>query len=132
MSSFTTPLRCEDLDDGRRQLLEPFTYYSDASGGRVDYTVPAGFVSDGASIPRILWPLIGSPWGPGPHGKAAVLHDWLYATAPVSRARADRLFLEALEVLGIGWLKRWTLYTGVRSGGWVAWNSHRRRCSLAS
>jgi hypothetical protein len=37
--------------------------------------VPAGFVSDGASIPRALWSIIGSPLT-GKYRNAAIIHDY--------------------------------------------------------
>ena len=54
--------------------------------------------------------------------RATVLHDWLYCLKTDSRADADKLFLEALKTEGVGWAARWSMYTGVRSGGWVYWN----------
>ena len=123
MSGFASRLRCEDLPGDSRRLLARLVYH--AAGG-VSYVVPEGFVSDGASIPRLLWTLLGHPWAE-PHGRAAVLHDWLYATGLVTRARADALFLESLQALEVGRVKRWTLCAGVRAGGWLAWRRHRQR-----
>ena len=54
--------------------------------------------------------------------RPAVLHDWLYCLKTGSRADADQLFLEALKAEGVGWAARWSMYTGVRAGGWVYWN----------
>ncbi|HIE98682.1 MAG TPA: DUF1353 domain-containing protein, partial [Fuerstia sp.] len=38
--------------------------------------VPAGFVSDGASIPRLFWAIIGPPIGSS-HLLPAIVHDYL-------------------------------------------------------
>jgi hypothetical protein len=76
--------------------------------------VPAGFVTDLASIPRVLWSLL------PPHGryaKAAIIHDWLYATGIGGREYADDVFLEAMEVLGVSPWKRKTMYWAVRAFG---------------
>lgn len=78
------------------------------------FTVPAGFETDLASIPRIFWPFL-SP--AGKYAKAAVLHDWLYVTKTVTRKVADELFLEAMEVLGVSWITRNVMYRAVRMGG---------------
>lgn len=78
------------------------------------YTVPKGFKSDMASVPRFLWPLL------PPHGrvkKAAILHDWLYSQPKIDRAFADLLFLEAMKSDGVPWLQRWAMYLGVRAFG---------------
>ena len=55
--------------------------------------------------------------------KAAVLHDSRYCIKQGSRKDADDLFLEALERCGVGFLRRWAMYAGVRAGGWVYWDS---------
>lgn len=56
------------------------------------YIVPKGFISDGASIPKIFWSLI-APCIDGRSIRAAVIHDWLYHTGILSRADADKIFL---------------------------------------
>lgn len=58
MSSFTAPLIATDLPDGRRRRVhEPFTYYVGSENSNVSYTVPKGFVTDGASVP-----MLSNPW----------------------------------------------------------------------
>ncbi len=136
MSSFTTRLEVTPLDDGRRwRLIRTFKYYegSDCYGLRI--SVPSGFVTDFASSPRLLWPIV-SPWGKW--GKAAVLHDYLYQNKghwdwrpwgepnhesfiPCCREYADYIFLEAMEVLGVAPWRRKLMYWGVRLFGWLAW-----------
>lgn len=56
-------------------------------------TVPAGFVTDFASVPRL--PFIYAMYGNRAH-KAAVLHDWLTCYEVAPRREADDLFLEAM------------------------------------
>ncbi len=100
-------------DDWR--LVLPLIYL------RADYTaitVPAGFITDLASIPRLLHPLI--PVN-GRHRAAAIVHDYLYATQTLTRAECDAVFLEAMEACGVRWTQRWAMYSAVRAGGWVAW-----------
>jgi len=88
------------------------------------HVIPAGFVTDGASVPRGLWNLF-PPFGR--YNKAALLHDWLYQFGAMTRAQADYVFLEAMKELGVGLLTRWAMYSGVRAGGWVAWNGYARQ-----
>lgn len=67
-------------------------------------TVPQHFPTNLASVPRILWPFINrNSWTRG----AAVIHDWLtyrnnYVNSrgldSITRADADRIFLEALLI----------------------------------
>jgi hypothetical protein len=59
MSSFTTRLELSPLDDGRRwELLAPFEYHVGCEGSGIVIVVPAGFVTDFASIPRFLWAIL--------------------------------------------------------------------------
>jgi hypothetical protein len=112
MSSFTKPLIVSPLSDGETwELVETFSYYRDDG---TTYTVPKGFKTDFASVPQMFWAYI-SPTGK--HGKAAVLHDYLYSTKIVSRKEADKIFLEAMKVLGVAKWKRGVMYYAVRLFG---------------
>lgn len=136
MSSFTTPLDYRRLDDGRLwEILAPFTYHVGAEDSGVVVTVPVGFVTDLTSSPRGLWNLF--PPSGGQYDKAAVIHDYLYATqrlmaAPVSRARVDAIFLEAMAVLGVGWFTRHLIYRAVRIGGRGVWQQHAQALLVAA
>ena len=66
------------------ELARDFTVYWN---GRV-WTVPEGFYSDGASIPRIAYSLAGGPYS-DTSIYAAFLHDWLYCVH--ARNWMDRL-----------------------------------------
>ena len=124
MAGFLNPIRAEDLPDGyRRRLLENVIYHVGSPDSKDSITVPTGFVWDGGSVPRVLWPIL-DPWGSA--SKAYLLHDWLYHTGDRSRLVSDAIFMEAMEVLGVGFLKRKALYRGVRVGGWLAWSKHRK------
>jgi hypothetical protein len=60
-----------------------------------------------------------------PAGKAAVVHDYLYATRGLdgrySRAGADAIFRQALQALGVPLWKRTLLWAAVRLGGADGW-----------
>lgn len=105
------------------------------------FTVPAGFVTDFATVPRFLHWL----WLPyGAYTRAAVLHDWLLTELAIwvkARPRTDGqdwnpldplladshdidgIFRAAMRDLGVPWLKRWTGWTAVR---WAALFNPRR------
>jgi hypothetical protein len=91
------------------QLIRDFYYY--AEDGNI-YTIPSGIDTDFASIPRGMRWLIPRV---GDHGMAAVMHDWLCEYKIVNRKKADKLFLEAMKTSGVRWLKRRTMYFGVRT-----------------
>lgn len=93
---------------------------------------PAGMVTDGASIPRFFWRVIGSPWS-GLYREPAVVHDGLYAGAcwvtclgaasSLDRAGSDLCFLRLMAHAGVGRIRRWAMYWGVRIGGRWAWSA---------
>ncbi len=123
MSSFVTPVKLEMLDDGYHfKLLETFVYHIGELGSKDNITVPAGFVTDMGSVPKLFWNIV-DPWGKA--SKAFLIHDWLYETKERSRLVSDAILLEAMEVLGVNWFKRNLIYRAVRLGGWVSWSKKR-------
>jgi hypothetical protein len=118
---FVRPLRLESLPDGRTwRLLEDFSYSTD-DGATI--RVPAGFITDLASIPRVLWRLLPPI---GRYNRAAVIHDFLYAqhrggSDAITREQADGILYEAMTDSGVDPVTRWLVWAGVRIGGWAAW-----------
>lgn len=107
----------------RVRLASPLRFRDDR--GRI-WHVPRGTVTDLASVPRIVPGLVRVLLPSKLESAlAAILHDWLYATASVSRREADRLFWLALRVAGEGRVGSWLMWAGVRAGGWLAWRRHR-------
>jgi len=105
--------------DGQWVVRIPLIYRSVADD---QYTVPRGFIHDLASIPRILQNVFQVN---DQSRAAATLHDWLYCSQKTTRAQADALFLEAMEVRGVGWLQRQMMWAAVRSAGWIYWNKRK-------
>lgn len=103
-------------------LKSQLDYWMNDENGSSVISIPAGFVTDFASVPRIFWNIF-PPWGR--YGNGSILHDWLYTKQEFTRARSDRIFLDAMAALGVNWISRWTIYLALRSGGWIAWNQHR-------
>ena len=87
-------------------------------------TVPAGFSSDGASVPRFFWRIVFPP-GDQRAIRAAFLHDWIYRTHPAgwSREAADGLFLNVLLEDGVPKSSAYLAYWGVRLFGGAAWKA---------
>ena len=93
------------------KLLSNVVFISDRTNERL--TVPKGFVSNLASIPRYI-----RPWFSNDTfgiALSAILHDYLYTQD--RRKHADRHLLEALRSEGIGSIKARMMYLGVRMGG---------------
>ena len=90
-------------------------------------TVPAGFSSDGASVPRFFWRLVFPP-GDQKALRAAFVHDWIYRTHPEgwTREAADMLFLKLLLANGMPKFRAVLAYLGVRLFGGAAWKAGGR------
>lgn len=99
----------EAVDGKWFKTKESLSYISKAG---MLYYVQRNTHTDFASVPRAFRFLISRV---GRHGKSAVLHDYLCETGEISRKKADQIFLESMETLGVGWLKRSTMYLGVRA-----------------
>lgn len=112
---FLTPLRMEKYSKSEYVLLEPLEYVDDT----YHIIAQAGFVFDGASIPKILWSVIGSPFT-GEYTEAACIHDILYQSCILPRWESDALFKTLMEVTHTGKTKRNTMWFGVRIGGWYS------------
>lgn len=123
--AFLSALSAQLLSDSedRWQLLADLRYRSAVFPSLI--TVPAGFVTDFASVPRL--PVVYWRYG-GRARQAAVVHDFLYQTHLTSaRAVADEVFAEAMRVSEVPWRFRWPMWAGVRVLGASAWNSGPER-----
>lgn len=110
--------------DGRTtaSLVQTFGYRDETE--KLEVLVPASFLTDFASIPDLARGLY-SPFGR--HGKAAVVHDWLYAIGePGLRDTADRVFLHAMTELAVEETARQIMYAAVQVGGKKAWRRAAR------
>lgn len=105
-------------------VTEAFNYWLDDERTK-RINIPAGYLTDGASVPKIFQGLF-PPWGP--YGQAAVVHDWLceylkvwddsdlrYVT--ISRSEADNFFNDAMRVLGVKNTTRYVMWGAVRAYG---------------
>lgn len=115
---FVTELEA-DFIRGTRELTltAPLTYKTE-KGELI--TAPAGFKTDLASIPRILWSWL-SPDDPQIRD-AAVIHDYLYTVRDKgTRKEADELLVEMMKSLSASWFTRELVWTAVRVGGSAYW-----------
>lgn len=95
-----------------RTLVEPLVYYSAML--QLLVTVPAGFVTDYASVPRA--PLTYWLFG-GVGDEAAVVHDFLYEKGLVPRNVADEVYAEALAACAVPAWRRGPMWAAVRLFG---------------
>lgn len=104
----------------------------------VGIEIPKGFKFDLSTIPRFLWALI-APFELSII--APLVHDFLYVnkgnleineqnliaisknsqTIKISRLETDSIFLSHMKQEGVGFIKRWVAYIGVRLFGGIFW-----------
>ena len=157
MANFLSPLSLRYLDawevqDGKFwEVQAPFSYAVGAPDGTTVVHVPAGFRTDFASTPRILWSLIPPT---GWYGKICVIHDQLYQCGKIGdmiidQKYADDVLNEGMCVLAAAWIlehgrtqpgypqhphgelrtlmTREAVYCGVRIGGQFTWRRYRKQ-----
>ena len=83
-----------------------------------------GFQTDFASVPRLLSPIV-ARWGR--HGKAAVVHDFLYWDQELGKERSDEIFREAMGVLEVAGWRKFLIYQAVKWFGGGSWPSNLKR-----
>jgi hypothetical protein len=103
-------------------LLDDLTY--SVGNSNVVLTVPSGFVTDYASIPRGFWG-IASPHDT--YSDAAVVHDYLYWTQSCTRRQADNIFYIAMKEASVNPIRRWFIYRTVRMAGESSWDGNRKQ-----
>lgn len=117
MNLFPDKLTFEDAgmrgDTRLFRLTREFRYISSYGVIRV----PALFVTDGASIPKMFHTVMG-PFGS--YFQAAVIHDYLYSedNFHFDRFESDDIFNEAMFNSGVPWLTRNIVHRAVRLAGW--------------
>jgi hypothetical protein len=106
-------------DHGQWVLLTGLTYTIGKSYAVI--SIPEGFVTDYASIPRAIWSFA------SPHdvySEPSIVHDYLYWTQSCTRLQADNIFLIAMKEAEVDSKTAWAVYRGVRGGGQSSWDSN--------
>lgn len=113
MAAYLTELDITVVTDNLYRLEKSLTYESDLIGL---VTVPPGFYTDLASVPRV--PFIYTLWGGRAHHEA-VIHDYLFrrdSVPLVTHSQANSVFLEAMTARGKSALVKYPMYWGVCIG----------------
>ncbi len=104
------------------ELLTQFSACYSVAGVKKIVRLLPGMPTDGASIPRPLWGLVGAPLD-GEYTFAAVLHDAIYRGQFESRAVGDCLFRLGIDYAGGVSRVKWA---AVRAFAGFAWFGSRR------
>lgn len=112
---------------GQQYTLDADFVFISARWGRI--TVPAGFVTDLASIPRAAWRYI-APTDPCIE-MPSVVHDFLYAhqgdiglTPALTREECDDVLIEAMTLCGARWDQRAAVKAAVNLFGGSHWKAN--------
>ena len=98
-----------DIEGPRRhRLLQDTNIYG--------YTIPKGFITDGASVPQRCWFVI-SPYTEA--YPAAIVHDYMYVNPyyQITRREADNIFFRNLRKNGVACRYAWLAWLAVRIFG---------------
>lgn len=111
-------LKLEPIAKGEKyRLLDDISFFI----GTREIHIPKGVEFDGASIPRLFWSLIGSPFEPD-FMEAALIHDYCFYTKCCSFMEANNLFKAKLKTNGVSAWRRGLMWVSVASGGLIYWN----------
>ena len=102
------------LHDGRKmRLLKDITFIDSKNR---EWIAPTGSVIDGASIPRELWAMTGSPFV-GKYRRASVIHDVACVERTQPHELVHYMFYEAMLRDGVSKGKAKLMYVAVRDMG---------------
>jgi hypothetical protein len=101
------------LDDGRNMRIETSFKYIDPR--ELDWDVPAGTITDGASVPRFFWIML-APFS-GKYRDAAVVHDRFCQTRSRGWRQTHEMFYEAMRTSGVDEITAKAMYAAVYEFG---------------
>lgn len=114
---FPFPIQFNDagMRQGRRCIVLTKPLVAKTSLGCVE--APAGTISNGASIPKAFWSIVGSPFDE--YLNESVIHDFLYSPAnkEFTRSESDFIFKELMWNTGVAKWKIFAFYTALRLAG---------------
>jgi hypothetical protein len=117
-NGFSGKTLLERLNSKEYMLRSSLSFENDV----MKVTCKNGLVTDGASIPRAFWAVIGSPFS-GKYVGSAIIHDGLYKSHKLSRAEADELFNQMLVDNGVWFPRRFLMGSALWAFGWISYNA---------
>jgi len=101
---------------GKHRDMKVLSAVSFRSASGKLWTVPAGTVINGASIPRALWTFTGSPYV-GTYRRASVIHDHYCDVRTELQRDVHLMFKEGMRADGASWLEANSKYLAVKVAG---------------
>lgn len=99
--------------DRKMRIIQDFSFV-DANGKT--WLAPANSIVDGASIPELLWSIVGGPFE-GDYRDASVVHDVYCDIKTRPSKEVHQCFAEMLKVLGLPFWKRKLMSLCVKTFG---------------
>ena len=119
MATNTPRLQLFQGDGTNFMLVDPLFYEIKRTGKTI--TVPAGFVTDFASVPWYARSLISVL---GRHSIPAIVHDYLYWEQRCTRDQADAILREAMNEYSSSWRDQIAVDYAVKYGAQGAWDQN--------
>jgi hypothetical protein len=116
MQQFNGDIILEEMNSGLWKLQDDFSYENDS----IKVTIKSDFITDGASIPKMFWSIIGNPLSDHLL-KPAIIHDGLYTLMQLPRSTCDKLLKEMLLFNETSKIKASIIYYTVRYFGGSHW-----------
>lgn len=116
-TGFVGKLVLEPRNKPYYEVMQDFSFI-DKDGHK--WTTRKGYKTDGASIPRLLWSVIGDPYGGG-YIKSAVIHDQACDDRDRTWQETHRVFFDAMIEEGVNPTKAYIMYAAVYNYGprWI-------------
>lgn len=105
--------------DRDMELTEDFAYVDPAGK---EWSVPAGAVINGASIPRLFWRSVGPPYV-GNYRRASVVHDHHVDIKQETWQAVHKMFHDACLTGGVSRVKAKLMYAAVTTRRWTPQDS---------
>lgn len=106
-SVFPYKLDAEYVDGKNWKLINDFSYIDRDNG---EILVPAGFVTDFASIPKVFWSTFGAPSNYAP---SATIHDYICRNKIFNRNKCDQIFYRAMIDSDVNYITAIAFYIAV-------------------
>jgi hypothetical protein len=116
MKQFKGDVILEELGNDSWRLQDDFSYEDD----HIKVIIKSDFITDGASIPKLFWSIVGNPLE-NDLLKPAIIHDGLYTLMQLKRLECDKLLREMLLFNGTSKVKSYLIYYIVRLFGGSHW-----------
>lgn len=106
----------DSIDDPKFEIYCETKILFDFRGKEYEVTIPAGFVTNFASVPKKFRNVISNV---SKLNVAYLLHDWLYSTLSkeeFTKSDDDVMLRRNLKYLGLGYIDQWIVYFSVKFG----------------